>query len=75
MTKLLSALVGVSMLGAVGAAGAAEPTTLTVEEMDDVTAGYTYTPQKYNYANNYQTNGAPNLNAQNVNNSNVQFQF
>ena len=37
MRKLLSALVGVSMLGSVAAASAAEP--LTEAQMDGVTAG------------------------------------
>jgi hypothetical protein len=39
MTKLLSALVGVSMLGLVGAASAAEPVTLTDTQLDSVAAG------------------------------------
>lgn len=39
MSKLFSALVGVSMLGLVGAAKAAEPVTLTEAQMDGVTAG------------------------------------
>ena len=39
MTKLLSALAGVSMLGLVGAASAAEPVTLTDTQLDSVAAG------------------------------------
>ena len=39
MSKLFLALVGVSMLGLVGAANAAEPVTLTEAQMDGVTAG------------------------------------
>jgi FlaG/FlaF family flagellin (archaellin) len=42
MSKLLSALVGVSMLGSVAAASAAVP--LTEAQMDGVTAGITITP-------------------------------
>jgi hypothetical protein len=39
MMKTLSVLVGLSMLGLVGAANAAEPVTLTEKQMDAVTAG------------------------------------
>jgi hypothetical protein len=40
-SKLFSALVGISMLGAVAAANAAEPTVLTEEQLDGITAGQT----------------------------------
>lgn len=39
MAKIFSALVGLSMLGLVGAAAAAEPVALTEAQMDAVTAG------------------------------------
>lgn len=39
MAKLISALVGLSALGLVGAANAAEPVNLTEAQMDQVTAG------------------------------------
>jgi hypothetical protein len=39
MSKMLSVLVGVSVFGFVGAANAAEPATLTDQQMDVVTAG------------------------------------
>lgn len=39
MSKLFSALVGVSMLGLVSTANAVEPVTLTEAQMDGVTAG------------------------------------
>jgi hypothetical protein len=39
MSKLFSALVGVSMLGLVGVANAAEPVALTEAQLDQVTAG------------------------------------
>jgi hypothetical protein len=38
MSKLLSALVGLAMLGSVGAASAAEPMTLSDAQMDSVVA-------------------------------------
>jgi hypothetical protein len=43
MLKLLSALVGVSMLGLAGAASAGEPVKLTNAQMDIVTAGVSLT--------------------------------
>ena len=44
MSKMLSVLVGVSVFGFVGAANAAEPATLTDQQMDVVTAGETAQP-------------------------------
>jgi hypothetical protein len=43
MPKLLSALVGVSMLGLAGAASAGEPVNLTNDQLDIVTAGVSLT--------------------------------
>jgi hypothetical protein len=43
MPKLLSALVGVSMLGLAGAASAGEPVNLTTDQLDIVTAGVSLT--------------------------------
>lgn len=40
MSKTLSALVSMSMLGLVGMANTAEPLSLTDEQMDSVTAGF-----------------------------------
>jgi hypothetical protein len=40
MPKMLSALVGASMLGLVGAANAAEPITLSDVQLDSVNAGF-----------------------------------
>ena len=42
--KIVSTLIGLSMLGAVGAANAAEPMALTEAQMDVVTAGVVVTP-------------------------------
>jgi hypothetical protein len=39
--KMLSLLAGAAMLGSIGAASAAEPTTLNDEQMDAVSAGAT----------------------------------
>jgi hypothetical protein len=40
MSKMLSALVGASMLGLVGAANAAEPIALSDAQLDSVNAGF-----------------------------------
>lgn len=75
MSKLFSALVGLSMLGLVGAASAAEPVTLTEGQMDGVTAGLNLSAlnlQALNAGLNAQASLGFNANAQNVNGSNVQ---
>jgi hypothetical protein len=46
MSKLFSVLAGLSMLGLVGTANAAQPVTLTEAQMDGVTAGQT-TPENW----------------------------
>ena len=75
MSKLFSALVGLSMLGSVGAASAAESVALTDAQMDTVTAGLFVSAlniQALNAAINAQASLGFNNNAQNVNGSNVQ---
>jgi hypothetical protein len=73
MSKLFSALVGLSMLGSVGVASAAEP--LTDAQLDGVTAGLFISAlnvSAFNAALNGQASLGFNNNAQNVNGSNVQ---
>lgn len=47
MAKIFSAFVGLGLLGAVGAASAAEPVALTDTQMDSVTAGIVVTSGPY----------------------------
>jgi hypothetical protein len=70
MSKLFSALVGLSMLGLVGVASAAEPMTLTEGQMDGVTAGV-LDVQALNAAINAQVSLVRNNNAQIINDSTV----